>query len=124
MAYHAHDNEEHILVCPNCDSSYIHPVSKTDTLYNGHYKGIEGDLYGDLGADTSCEYGQDYKNKYNHKALRRQNHFFCEPCLYRYHEWESDYDYLPIYPYKDLHRVHIDDIEEPFIENPYKHFFD
>ena len=125
MPYHAHDSENHIITCPDCGSTFVHPVNETDTLYNGHYKGMESDLYQDLGADYSREYNEEYEHRYGYKALRRQNHFFCEPCMDWHQEYEGDPSYVPIFPYKDMGRIHVDDIKYPKPpENPYKSFFE
>lgn len=128
MAYHAHDDENKILICPDCSSSLVHPVTKTDTMYNGHYKGMVKSLYNENNPeDYGNNFHEDYNYKYGHKPLKRQHHFFCEPCMDYYLDdevgWNSEPDYLPIYSYKDMKKMDMKHIQEPPNENPWDSVF-
>lgn len=126
MAYHAHDSEDHILTCPDCGSAFVHPVLTTDTIFNGYYKGMVKSLYNEANPeDYGNNFHEDYVDKHGHEPLKRQNHFFCEPCMDNYLNNEYgyyDFDYLPIHPYHKLTRLHVSDIKPAEIENPYSHF--
>jgi len=137
MPYHDHpksiseyEPEETLLVCPDCYSTSISPVKKTENPWTNnpnveaHRQEMEAELYDEEDGNPLKHhwghYGDSYESRYGHRAKRRQEHFYCPDCLEKWTEYDRDPDYVPIFPFNGLTRKSVKDIQEvKYPKNPY-----